>query len=116
MPTLFQSIEEFVGASGVGILCLLGLFLIVTVRLTPPLPGMPAIVSRTVPDDFRSFYQRDFRLFTAKNKTFGHLSDRTKKIEIDRVLTLEHYTCNKVFVSPSSLLANATYASFHLQF
>jgi hypothetical protein len=31
MPTLFQSIQGFAGASGVGILCLLGLFLIVSV-------------------------------------------------------------------------------------
>jgi len=35
-------------------------------------------------------------------KTFGHLSDRAKKTEIDKALTLEHYTLNKVFVSPSS--------------
>jgi len=34
-------------------------------------------------------------------KTFGHLSDRAKKIEIDKALSLEHYTCNKVFVSPA---------------
>jgi hypothetical protein len=33
-------------------------------------------------------------------KTFGHLSDTAKKIVIDSVLTLEHYTPNKVFVSP----------------
>jgi hypothetical protein len=61
------------------------------------LPGMPAIVSRTVPDDFRSFYQRDFRLFTAKNirTSFG----QNQKIEIDKALTLEHYTDNRVFVS-----------------
>src|SRR5262245_30760431 len=32
-------------------------------------------------------------------KTFGHLSDRAKKQMIDRVLILEHYTPNKVFVS-----------------
>jgi hypothetical protein len=31
MPTLFQSIQGFAGASGVGILCLVGLFLIVSV-------------------------------------------------------------------------------------
>jgi hypothetical protein len=31
MPTLFQSIQGFAGASGVGVLCLLGLFLIVSV-------------------------------------------------------------------------------------
>jgi hypothetical protein len=35
-------------------------------------------------------------------KTFGHLSDRAKKIKIDKALTLEHYTRNKVFVSPPS--------------
>jgi hypothetical protein len=33
-------------------------------------------------------------------KTFGHLSDRAKKIQIDKALTLEHYTRNRVFVSP----------------
>jgi hypothetical protein len=33
-------------------------------------------------------------------KTFGHLSDRAKKLVIHSVLTLEHYTLNKVFVSP----------------
>jgi hypothetical protein len=31
MPTLFQSIQGFAGAAGVGVLCLLGLFLIVSV-------------------------------------------------------------------------------------
>ena len=31
MPTLFQSIQGFAGASGVGVLCLTGLFLIVSV-------------------------------------------------------------------------------------
>jgi hypothetical protein len=31
MPTLFQSIQGFAGASGVGILCLIGLFLTVSV-------------------------------------------------------------------------------------
>jgi hypothetical protein len=31
MSTLFQSIQGFAGASGVGVLCLLGLFLIVSV-------------------------------------------------------------------------------------
>jgi hypothetical protein len=31
MPTLFQSIQRFAGASGVGILCLVELFLIVSV-------------------------------------------------------------------------------------
>src|SRR5262245_48328741 len=52
---------------------------------------------RAVPDHFRSFYQRDFRLFTAKNirTSFG----QSNKIEIDNALTLEHYTDNKVFVS-----------------
>ena len=35
-------------------------------------------------------------------KTFGHLSDRSQKIEIDKALTLEHYTPNKVFISPRS--------------
>src|SRR5215467_14996828 len=40
--------------------------------------------------------------FCSLRKTFGHLSDRAKKIEIDKTLTLEHYTTNKVFVSPCS--------------
>src|SRR5215469_9516038 len=41
---------------------------------------------------------RDFRWFTAKNirTSFG----QSQKIEIDKALTLEHYTPNKVFVSP----------------
>jgi len=43
---------------------------------------------------------RDFRWFTAKNirTSFG----QSQKIEIDKALTLEHYTPNKVFVSPCS--------------
>jgi hypothetical protein len=69
--------------------------------LTPTLPGMPAIVTfNPFHDDFRLFYQRDF--VCSLRKTFGHLSDRTKKIEIDKVLILEHYTPKKVFVSPTS--------------
>jgi hypothetical protein len=68
--------------------------------LTLPLPGMPAIASfNRSSDDFRLFYQRDFRLFSAKNirTSFG----QSQKIEIDKALSLEHYTCNKVFVSPA---------------
>jgi len=42
-------------------------------------------------------------LFTPK--TFGHLSDRAKKTEIDRVLTQEHYISNKVFVSRERIIA-----------
>ena len=34
MPTLFQGIQGFAGASGVGILCLVGLFFIVSVFAT----------------------------------------------------------------------------------
>ena len=34
-------------------------------------------------------------------KKFGHLSDRAKKIVIDRALTLGHYIYNKVF--PASI-------------
>jgi hypothetical protein len=39
------------------------------------LPGMPAIVFRIVSDDFRSFYQSNFRLLTAKNirTSFAHV-------------------------------------------
>jgi len=48
-------------------------------------------------DDFRLFYQNHVRLFTGQ--TFAHLSARAKKREIDRALTLEHYTPNKAFVS-----------------
>jgi hypothetical protein len=36
----------------------------------------------------------------SRRKTFGHLSDSAKKQVIDAILTLEHYTPNKVFVSP----------------
>jgi len=36
-------------------------------------------------------------------KTFGHLSDRAKKIEIYKALTLGHYIYNKVFVSHERL-------------
>jgi hypothetical protein len=38
-------------------------------------------------------------------KTFGHLSDSDKKVEIDKALTLEHYTGNKVFVSREGIIA-----------
>ena len=43
--------------------------------LIPPLPGMPAIVNPESLPDFHSFYQRDIRLFTAKNirTSFGQL-------------------------------------------
>jgi len=64
--------------------------------LTPPLPGMPAIVE-SFSDDFRSLYQNDFRLFTVK--TFGHLSDRCKKIKRYEAFMMGHYIPNKVFVS-----------------
>src|SRR5262245_60032952 len=37
-------------------------------------------------------------------KTFGHLSDRAKKIEIYKALTLEHYIYNKVFVSDGGII------------
>src|SRR5262245_27317173 len=53
----------------------------------------------------RLFYQSHVRLFTAK--TFGHLSDRAKKKMIDRVLTLEHYTPNEMFVSRKWIIAFA---------
>jgi hypothetical protein len=64
--------------------------------LTPPLPGMPDIVTLNR-DDFRLFYQRDIRLFTPKR--FGHLSDRWKKRKRYKALMMGHYIRNKVFVS-----------------
>src|SRR5262249_2316500 len=57
------------------------------------------------PHDFRLFYQRYVRCSLAK--TFGHLADRAKKIEIDKALTLEHYIYNKVFVSRDGITAFA---------
>jgi hypothetical protein len=43
MPTLFQSIQGFAGASGVGILCLVGLFFIVSVFATN-LPSLATLL------------------------------------------------------------------------
>src|SRR5262245_14656701 len=81
--------------------------------LTPPLPGMPAITTPEIvpPDDFRLFYQSDVRLF--RPKRFGHLSDRAKKIEIDKALILEHYIYNKVFVSREGVSAFWVAAARH---
>jgi hypothetical protein len=47
--------------------------------------------------DFRLFYQRHVRLFTGQNirTSFG----QSQKTLIERVLILEHYIRNKVFVS-----------------
>jgi hypothetical protein len=56
--------------------------------LTPPLPGMPGIVE-SFSDDFRSLYQNDFRLFTAK--TFAHLSDMSTKAKITPAVGPERY-------------------------
>jgi hypothetical protein len=66
--------------------------------LSPPLAGMPAIAYL---EPYRMIFVHSIReIFVCSlRKTFGHLSDRTKKIEIDKALTLEHHTCNKVFVS-----------------
>jgi hypothetical protein len=44
MPTLFQGIQGFAGASGVGILCLVGLFFVVSVFAT----NLPHLVSLLV--------------------------------------------------------------------
>ena len=44
MPTLFQGIQGFAGASGVGILCLVGLFFIVSVFAT----NLPYLLSLLV--------------------------------------------------------------------
>src|SRR5215468_4317591 len=66
--------------------------------LTPPLPGMPAIVTlNPFHDHFRLFYQNDFRLFTLK--TFAHLSDTSTKAKITPAVSAERYIYNKVFVS-----------------
>src|SRR5262245_58617677 len=53
------------------------------------------------PELYRMMFVHSIReIFVCSlRKTFGHLSDRAKKIEIDKALTLEHYICNKVFVS-----------------
>jgi hypothetical protein len=56
--------------------------------LTPPLPGMPAIVE-SFSDDFRSLYQNDFRLFTVK--TFAHFSDTSTKAKITPAVSPERY-------------------------
>jgi hypothetical protein len=64
---------------------------------------------RTVPEIFFHSIREIF--VCSLRKTFGHLSDRAKKIEIDNALTLEHYTDNKVFVSREAepeLLADAS--------
>ena len=52
----------------------------------------------------RLFYQRHVRLFTNQNirTCFGH----SQKIEIDKALTLEHYTRNNVFVSRERIIAS----------
>src|SRR5262245_48997005 len=65
---------------------------------SPPLPGKPAIAYL---EPYRIIFVHSIReIFVCSlRKTFGHLSDRAKKIEIDNALTLEHYTDNKVFVS-----------------
>src|SRR5215467_7088350 len=66
--------------------------------LTPPLPGMPAIAYL---EPYRMIFVHSIRtIFVCSvRKTFGHLSDRAKKIEIYKALTLGHYIRNKVFVS-----------------
>src|SRR5262245_31637108 len=66
--------------------------------LMPPLPGMPAIATfNPFHDDFRLFYQNDFRLFTAK--TFAHLSDTSTKAKITPPVSPDRYIASKVFVS-----------------
>jgi hypothetical protein len=69
------------------------------------LPEIPAIVTLNRTGDFRSFFEGDFRLFTAKNIRTS--CGQSQKMEIDKVLTLEHYTCNKVFVSRDGITAFA---------
>src|SRR5262249_24522732 len=43
-------------------------------------------------------------------KTFGRFRPEAKKIEIDKALNLEHYTCNKT--SPQTSMSSLTYAQF----
>jgi hypothetical protein len=64
---------------------------------------------QSYPESYRMIFVHSIReIFVCSlRKTFGHLSDRAKKTVTNRVLTLEHYTCNKVFVSPRLLLASA---------
>jgi hypothetical protein len=64
------------------------------------------------PNDFRLFYQRDVRLLIGQNirTSFG----RSQKMFIDRVLTLEYYTCNKVFVSRDGITAFAYVSTPHM--
>src|SRR5215471_5748923 len=85
----------------------LNAFILPGVRLTPPLPGMPA--TTTLIGMIFVYSIRDMFVCSLA-KTFGHLSDRAKKTEIDRVLTLEHYTCNKVFVSREEIIASFAHA------
>src|SRR5215813_13924483 len=75
--------------------------------LTPPLPGMPAIVYL---EPYRMIFVHSIRtIFVCSvRKTFGHLSDRAKKIEIYKALTLGHYIYNKVFVSRYGITAFAS--------
>jgi hypothetical protein len=53
-------------------------------------------------DDFRYSIREFFVCSLPKHSE--HLSERVKKQVIDRVITLEHYTPNKVFVSRNGIL------------
>src|SRR5262249_40751638 len=66
--------------------------------LTPPLPWNAC---HSYPNRHRMIFVYSIRdMFVCSlGKTFGHLSDRAKKIEIYKALTLGHYIRNKVFVS-----------------
>src|SRR5262249_11682006 len=72
-------------------------------------PEMPAIVTWNHCTNDLVHSIRDM-FVCSPAKTFGHLSDRAKKQVIAKVLTMEHYTSNKVFVFASAarlLLASA---------
>jgi hypothetical protein len=65
---------------------------------------MPAIVTwNHCSNDF--VYSTREIFVCSLRKTFGHLSDRAKKIEIDKALTLEHYIINNAFVSSKEIMA-----------
>src|SRR5262245_54103803 len=82
--------------------------------LTPPLPWNAC---HSYPNRHRMIFVYSIRdMFVCSlGKTFGHLSDRAKKIEIYKALTLGHYIRNKVFVShfvTCPLFAFACYSRF----
>src|SRR5262245_52115675 len=73
----------------------------ISVLLLPLIPPLPGNACHSYLEPYRMVLVYSIRdMFVCSLvKKFGHLSDRTKKIEIDRIIMLEHYTLNKVFVS-----------------